>query len=50
VSKRFRSWVLLLGFLLVLIACIAGYFSTKSVEADVSMNQDLMYLSAARNA
>lgn len=49
-SKSFRSWVLLLGFLLVLVACIAGYFITKSAEADVSMIKDLLHLTVARYA
>lgn len=49
-SKSFRSWVLLIGFLLILIACIAGYLSTKSAEADVSMIKDLIFLSVAINA
>lgn len=45
-----RSWSLVIGVLLLLIACIVGYFSTKSAEADVSMIQELVRPSVAESA
>jgi hypothetical protein len=38
------------GVLLILIACVVGYFSTKSAEADVSMMKEFARPSVAKSA
>lgn len=32
-----RGWSMVIGILLILIACVVGFFSTKPAEADVSI-------------
>jgi NADH/NAD ratio-sensing transcriptional regulator Rex len=50
VRKNLRSWLVVIGVLSIVIACVIAYISTKPAEADVSMIFDIQPLFIGKSA